>query len=94
MKKVFISGTGVYTPEELISNEELVESFNAYVSRFNCEHAADIAAGSVAAMQPSSVEFIEKASGIKQRYVVNKSGILDVERMCPVIPTRSKKGNG
>src|SRR5690349_23068517 len=36
-----------------------------------------IAAGEVAALIPSSAEFIEKASGIKARYVVDKTGLVD-----------------
>ena len=35
MYKVQISGTGLYTPKEKISNEELVQSFNKYVDEFN-----------------------------------------------------------
>jgi beta-ketodecanoyl-[acyl-carrier-protein] synthase len=88
MTDIVISGTGLYTPPESISNEELVASFNAYVEIFNSEHAAGIAAGEVAPLQPSSVEFIEKASGIKARYVVNKEGILDPRRMVPRLPER------
>ena len=34
-----ISATGLFTPEDSISNEELVASFNAYVERQNTEHA-------------------------------------------------------
>lgn len=89
MQKVVISGTGLYTPPNSISNEELVQSFNAYVEQFNSENAEAIARGDVAPLAPSSTEFIEKASGIKSRYVVNKSGILDVSRMKPDIPERS-----
>ena len=37
MKKVVISGTGLFTPEESISNEELIDSFNAYVELFNAK---------------------------------------------------------
>ncbi len=83
-----ISATGLYTPPDSISNEELVDSFNAYVARFNAEHAAEIAAGEIEALQPSSVEFIEKASGIKARHVVSKAPILDPDIMCPRIPER------
>ncbi len=89
MIRVVISGTGLYTPPESISNEELVASFNEFVDRHNARHAADIAAGSEEPLQKSSVEFIVKASGIKSRFVVNKSGILDPERMCPEIRTRT-----
>jgi beta-ketodecanoyl-[acyl-carrier-protein] synthase len=83
-----IAATGLYTPPDSISNAELVEAFNAYVQNFNAEQAAAIADGSVAALQPSSSEFIEKASGIKSRYVVQKSGILDPALMRPDIPER------
>ena len=69
---IAISGTGLYTPPYSISNEELVASYNAYVAKFNKEHAADIAAGKAQALQESSVEFVFKASGIKSRYVVEK----------------------
>lgn len=78
-----ISATGLYTPPESISNAELVESFNAYVAAHNAVHAAAIAAGERAALEPSSVEFIEKASGIKARHVVDKAGVLDPAIMRP-----------
>jgi beta-ketodecanoyl-[acyl-carrier-protein] synthase len=89
MTKVHITGTGLFTPEESVSNEELVTAFNAYVENFNAEHAADIEAGTVEALAESSVAFIEKASGIKSRFVMNKSGIIDPEIMCPRLPERS-----
>ena len=83
-----ISATGLYTPPETISNEELVASFNAYVELFNQRHAAEIAAGTVEALQPSSAEFIEKASGIKSRHVMSKASTLDPEIMGPRWPER------
>jgi len=85
---VAISATGLWTPSDSITNAELVASFNTYVERFNAEHAAEIAAGTKTALQPSSVEFIEKASGIKHRFVMDKVGSLDVDRMVPRIPER------
>ncbi len=78
-----ISATGLFTPPDSISNDELVASFNTYVERHNAANAAAIATGAVAALQPSSVEFIEKASGIKARHVVSKVPILDPEIMAP-----------
>ena len=75
MNKTYITGTGVWTPPNVITNEELVASFNEYVRRHNEKHSAAIAAGEIVALQPSSVEFIEKGSGIKQRYVVEKAGV-------------------
>lgn len=83
-----ISKTGLWTPEESVSNAELVESFNAWSTKWNDEHAEEIAAGTVEAKPLSNVEFIEKASGIKSRYVINKSGIVDPDIMRPVIPER------
>jgi len=86
---VVISGTGLWTPEQTITNDELVASFNQYVERFNADNADAIAAGEVTALDPSNSAFIEKASGIKQRYVINKSGVLDPERLAPSIPERA-----
>lgn len=79
----FITGTGLYHPPHTISNAELVSSFNAHVRLFNHAHAQAIAEGAVQAKTESSVEFIEKASGIKSRYVVEKEGVLDPTRMYP-----------
>ncbi|QJB68671.1 beta-ketoacyl-ACP synthase III [Parasphingorhabdus halotolerans] len=83
-----ISATGLFTPTDSISNEELVSSFNAYVDLHNRENAQAIAAGEVDELQHSSVEFIEKASGIKSRFVLSKAPILDPETMCPQLPER------
>lgn len=88
MNRAVISGTGLYTPPYSISNEELIASFNAYVGQYNAQHAAAIAAGEMAALEESSVGFIEKASGIKARFVVEKEGVLDINRMVPRIPER------
>ncbi|KGD66370.1 3-oxoacyl-(acyl carrier protein) synthase III [Alcanivorax nanhaiticus] len=85
---VVISGTGLWTPEQTITNDELVAAFNQYVERFNAEHADAIAAGEVTALDASNSAFIEKASGIKQRYVIDKSGVLDPSRLAPSIPER------
>ena len=35
---VVISGTGLFTPKESITNEELVQSFNQFVINFNEEN--------------------------------------------------------
>jgi beta-ketodecanoyl-[acyl-carrier-protein] synthase len=78
-----ISATGLFTPSESITNEELVASFNAFVDRHN---AANPEAEPLAY---SSVEFIEKASGIKARHVMSKAPILDPDVMCPRLPERS-----
>ena len=84
-----IAATGLFTPEQSISNAELVEAYNTWAERWNADHAGQIVEGDVAALTPSSAEFIEKASGIKSRFVLDKSGVLDPDRMAPNIPERS-----
>ena len=58
-------------------------SYNSYVELFNLENAAEIAKGEIEALQPSSAEFIEKASGIKARHVMAKQPVLDPRVMSP-----------
>lgn len=84
-----ISATGLFTPRESISNAELVASYNSYVDLFNRDNAQTIASGEIEALQPSSVEFIEKASGIKARHVIAKTSVLDPEIMSPRWDERS-----
>jgi len=89
-----ITGTGVFTPELSISNDELVKAFNAYVDKYNAENAEAISAGDMVAKDYSSSEFIFKASGIERRYVLDKSGVLDPEVMHPILPERSNDEPG
>ena len=91
MHNVVISGTGLYTPANSISNDELVASFNAYVQQFNSDNAEAIERGEVEALSESNSAFIEKASGIKSRFVIDKQGILDPQRMVPFIPERDNQ---
>jgi len=86
---IVISGTGLWTPPDAISNEELVQALNTHAEKFNRENADAIESGQVQAKPYSSAEFIEKASGIKNRYVISKEGILDPERMRPYLPERA-----
>jgi beta-ketodecanoyl-[acyl-carrier-protein] synthase len=81
----------VWHPETVLSNKELCDAFNEFVRRDNARHADEIAAGKREALKESSPEFIEKASGIKQRYVEDKTGLVDPERMCPNIPDRAEE---
>jgi beta-ketodecanoyl-[acyl-carrier-protein] synthase len=85
---VVISGTGLYTPPEKISNDELVACFNSYVDKFNADNAQAILQGEVAALSQSNSAFIEKASGIKNRYVMSKKDILNVDIMKPIFAER------
>jgi beta-ketodecanoyl-[acyl-carrier-protein] synthase len=77
-----ISSTGLFTPPDTISNEELVASFNAYADLYNAAHP------DAEPLVHSSVEFVEKASGIKSRHVMNKAAILDPTIMEPRYPER------
>ena len=88
---VRITATGLFTPPHSISNDELVAAFNNFVDKFNNDNAAAIETGAVEPLQKSSAEFVEKASGIKSRFVMNKAGILDVERMAPKIDARANE---
>ncbi len=88
MSNVVISGTGVFTPKEVITNEELVVAFNAYADLQNEKYADEIAKGERDAIAYSSEEFIFKASGIERRHVLNKSGILNPEIMHPTFEKR------
>lgn len=89
MHKVMITGTGLFVPDETITNAELVASYNSYATQWNAAHEADIEAGMATALPMSSEEFIVKASGIERRYVMNKAGVLDPSIMHPVLPERA-----
>jgi beta-ketodecanoyl-[acyl-carrier-protein] synthase len=89
-QQVVMSGTGLWTPKHSISNQELIGSYNAYADKYNAENAADIEAGTLTAKPYSSAEFVEKASGIKSRYIYEKEGVLDINRMRPVIAERGE----
>jgi len=87
---VVISGSGLWTPPYTITNDELVDAYNRYAEQFNTDHAAVIAAGEMEEKPLSSARFIEKASGIRSRYVYEKQGILDIQRMRPCFPERAE----
>ncbi len=89
MMTAMISGTGLYHPESSISNEELVQAYNAYVDIYNSQNKSEINQGLLETMAYSDAGFIEKASGIQSRYVIEKSGILNPEIMHPVIDERA-----
>lgn len=80
----------MWKPPHVITNEELVDAYNAYAEKFNRENVKEIERKEVEAKPLSTAEFIEKASGIKARYAYIKDGILDIDRMRPRIPARSE----
>ena len=83
-----ITGQAVWHPDPVLENPELCDAFNEFVRRDNAKHADEITAGKRVALKESTPEFVVKASGIIRRYVHDKTGLLDPERMCPNIPDR------
>ena len=80
-RDVVLDGVGLYVPKDTIDNDELVASFNLSASRYNEQHPED--------QRPfSDATFIEKASGIRSRHVIDKAGILDVDCMRPRLSRR------
>jgi len=88
MTDVAITGSGVFTPAEVVTNDELVAAYNAHADAFNAAHADEIAAGTVVAKPHSSSQFIYDASGIERRHVMDKTGVLDPEVMHPLLRER------
>ena len=89
MEQIVISGTGVFTPEESITNKELVNAYNSYAESYNSNNDDDINLGNKVPLELSNEEFIFNASGIKNRYVMDKKGILDPNIMHPILDKRS-----
>ncbi len=90
MSDIVITGTGLFTPAESISNAELVASLAIATERWNTDNADAIAAGTVVARAEPDENFIFKASGIKSRYVMEKSGVLDPDRLRPRLDLRGE----
>ncbi|MCZ2723498.1 beta-ketoacyl-ACP synthase III [Marinomonas sp. 15G1-11] len=88
-RSVVISGVGLWTPQNTITNEELVESYNAWAKVYNDDNEAKIKTGELLAKPFSSADFIAKASGIKSRYIYCKNGVLDIDRMRPKLSVRA-----
>jgi beta-ketodecanoyl-[acyl-carrier-protein] synthase len=72
--RVAITGSGFHVPAGTVTNAELCLAFNAWADANG--------------MERSSPEFIERASGILERRLVDREGVLDPERMRPEIPER------
>ncbi|NRB37092.1 MAG: beta-ketoacyl-ACP synthase III [Pseudomonadales bacterium] len=82
--RCIISGTGLFSPTETINNDELVTAFNSHL----INQTPDMADEERNKLLSSSA-FIEKASGIQSRHVVNKQGIVDSTVMHPVLVERA-----
>ncbi len=90
LSRVLITGTGLFTPPDSVTNEELVASLSRANERWNTEHRAAIERGDEAERDMPSERFIQKASGVGHRYVMDKSGILDPDRLHPRLPLRGE----
>jgi beta-ketodecanoyl-[acyl-carrier-protein] synthase len=90
LPSVSITGSGLFTPPDTISNAELVASLTEATLTWNAEHAEEIASGAVAERAVPNEEFIVKASGIQRRHVMEKIGVLDPTRMRPLLDTRTE----
>lgn len=91
MNRVVIRGTGLFTPEGGVTNDELVASLTAATLRWNELNADAIARGELAARDVPSAKFIVRASGVGHRYVIDKSGVLDPARLRPRIRRRGEE---
>lgn len=88
MNRIFLTGTGLFTPPDSVTNKELVESLSIANIAWNAEHAAEIERGDLEERDLPSEAFIRKASGIGHRYVMDKEGVLDPTRLRPRLPLR------
>ncbi len=87
-EKIVISGSGLFVPDEAIANQELVDSFNSFVESENEKFAEEIELELMRQLEKTSALYIERASGIKNRYVVNKNSILNIDIMHPLVEDR------
>lgn len=91
MGRILITGTGLYTPPHGISNADLVASLTEATENWNRDNAAAIERGEIEARDLPSDRFIVKASGVKHRYVLDRDGVLDPERLRPRLPLRGEE---
>jgi beta-ketodecanoyl-[acyl-carrier-protein] synthase len=80
----------LFTPEDSVSNAELVASLSQANEKWNADHKDQIESGALEERDMPSEKFIEKASGIGHRYVMDKAGVLDPTRLRPKIRTRGE----
>jgi beta-ketodecanoyl-[acyl-carrier-protein] synthase len=82
MSKIVISGVGIYTPPNKISTQELAKTFNDYLVSIQSSENKN----NKYFIDP---KFVENVIGVENRYVVDKSGILNPNIMHPIIEKRS-----
>ena len=90
MSHILITGTGLFTPPDSVTNAELVASLGAANEKWNIEHRLEIERGDLEERDMPSEKFILRASGIGHRFMMDKKGVLDPGRLRPRLPLRSE----
>ena len=90
MSRILITGTGLFTPTDSVTNAELVESLGAANEKWNAAHSSQIESGEIEERDMPSEKFIMRASGIGHRFVMDKKGVLDPDRLRPHLPLRGE----
>jgi len=90
LTRILITGTGLFTPPDSVTNAELVAALGQANEKWNAEHQAEIERGDLEERDMPSEKFIERASGIGHRYVMDKQGVLDPDRLRPRLRLRSE----
>jgi beta-ketodecanoyl-[acyl-carrier-protein] synthase len=85
---IVLSGTGYFVPEDSVSTEEIVQAFNQHIQEKNRNSGLPLGEDFEKRLEHSCPEFIVKASGIKNRRVIDKKGILNPSVMRPMISKR------
>ncbi len=88
MGRILITGTGLFTPPDSVTNEELVVSLGEANEKWNAAHREEIERGEREERDLPSEKFILRASGIGHRYMMDKAGVLDPDRLRPRLPLR------
>lgn len=88
MDSIVLSGTGYFVPPDSVSTEEIVASFNEHVKRHNQQLTLPLEEFPELGLQESEADFVVRASGIQNRRVIDKRGILDPDIMHPIVPER------
>ena len=90
MSRILITGTGLFTPPDSVTNAELVASLGAANEKWNAEHRSEIERGDLEERDMPSEKFILRASGIGHRFMMDKKGVLDPDRLRPRLSLRSE----
>ena len=91
MSRILITGTGLFTPPDSVTNAELVASLGKANEKWNAAHREEIERGEREERDMPSEKFILRASGIGHRFMMDKTGVLDPDRLRPRLPLRRQE---